>query len=151
MFIFDASIKDNLTVFGLFDDSLMEEAIKKAGLEDIVKDKGVEYKCGDNGAALSGGEKQRIGIARSIMQGTEVLLMDEATSALDTQTGYQIIETVQNMDGKTRIIVTHNLYPTLLEKFDGIYVLKDGKLAEQGKYIDLMKKRGICYDLIHKQ
>lgn len=149
VFIFDASIKDNLTVFGLFDESLVEQAIKKSGLEDIVKDKGLEYKCGDNGNALSGGEKQRIGIARSIMQGTDVLLMDEITSALDTQTGYQIMETVQNMDDKTRIIVTHDLYPTLLEKFDRIFVLKNGKLVEQGNFIDLMSKKGVCYELVN--
>ena len=150
VFIFDASIRDNLTVFGLFDESLVEQAIKKSGLEELVKEKGLDYKCGDNGSALSGGEKQRIGIARSIMQGTDVLLMDEATSALDAQTGYQVIETVQKMDGKTRIIVTHDLYPTLLQKFDSIFVMKNGKIAEQGTFTDLMKKKGVCYELINR-
>ena len=130
---------------------MLEQAIKKSGIEEIVNEKGLDYRCGDNGNALSGGEKQRIGIARSIMQGTNVLLMDEATSALDTQTGYQIIETVQSMEGKTRIIVTHDLYPSLLEKFDSIFVLKNGKLVEQGKYTELMSKKGVCYELINKQ
>lgn len=151
VFIFDASIKDNITLFGLFDESLVERAIQKAGLEDVIKEKSIEYRCGDNGKALSGGEKQRIGIARSIMQGTDVLLMDEVTSALDTQNGYQIIETVQKMEGKTRIIVTHDLYSTLLKKFDCIFVLKNGKLVEQGKYDDLMEKKGFCYKLVKKQ
>ena len=151
VFIFDASIRENITVFGLFDEAMLEQAIKKSGIEEIVNEKGLDYRCGDNGNALSGGEKQRIGIARSIMQGTNVLLMDEATSALDTQTGYQIIETVQSMEGKTRIIVTHDLYPSLLEKFDCIFVLKNGKLVEQGKYTELMSKKGVCYELINKQ
>lgn len=151
VFMFDASIKDNLTVFGLFDEALLEEAIRKSGLEEMIKDKGLDYVCGDNGKALSGGEKQRIGIARSIMQGTDILLLDEATSALDTQTGYQIIETLQNMGSKTRMIITHDLYPTLLEKFDGIFVLKNGTLVEQGKYADLMERKGVCYQLVNKQ
>lgn len=150
VFIFDASVKDNITLFGLFDESLVESVIQKAGLEEVVKEKGMEYRCGDNGNALSGGEKQRIGIARSIMQGTEVLLMDEVTSALDTRSGYKIMETVQKMEGKTRIMVTHDLYPALLKKFDGIFVLENGKLVEQGKYDDLMAKKGLCYKLVLK-
>lgn len=150
VFIFDASVKDNITLFGLFDESLVESVIQKAGLEEVVKEKGMEYRCGDNGNALSGGEKQRIGIARSIMQGTEVLLMDEVTSALDTRSGYKIMETVQKMEGKTRIMVTHDLYPALLKKFDGIFALENGKLVEQGKYDDLMAKKGLCYKLVLK-
>jgi ABC-type bacteriocin/lantibiotic exporter with double-glycine peptidase domain len=150
VFIFDASIKDNLTLFGLFDEQKLDQAIQKSGLQDIVNSKGLDYLCGDGGNALSGGERQRIGIARSIMQGTDVLLMDEATSALDTQTGFQIIETVQKMTGKTRIIITHDLYPTLMQKFDAIFVFRNGKLVEQGKYEKLMAKKGICYELINK-
>ena len=150
IFIFNASIKDNITLFGLFDEQNLEQAIQKSGLKEIVENKGLEYICGAGGNALSGGERQRIGIARSIMQGTKVLLMDEATSALDTQTGYQIIETLQNMTEKTRIIITHDLYPTLMQKFDGIFVFKNGKLAEQGTFEELMINKGVCYELIKK-
>ena len=84
------------------------------------------------------------------MQGTKVLLMDEATSALDTQTGYQIIETLQNMTEKTRIIITHDLYPTLMQKFDGIFVFKNGKLVEQGTFEEVMTNKSVCYELIKK-
>ena len=150
IFIFNASIKDNITLFGLFDEQNLEQAIQKSGLKEIVENKGLEYICGAGGNALSGGERQRIGIARSIMQGTKVLLMDEATSALDTQTGYQIIEILQNMTEKTRIIITHDLYPTLMQKFDGIFVFKNGKLAEQGTFEELMINKGVCYELIKK-
>ena len=150
IFIFNASIKDNITLFGLFDEQNLEQAIQKSGLKEIVENKGLEYICGAGGNALSGGERQRIGIARSIMQGTKVLLMDEATSALDTQTGYQIIETLQNMTEKTRIIITHDLYPTLMQKFDGIFVFKNGKLVEQGTFEELMINKGVCYELIKK-
>lgn len=150
IFIFNASIKDNITLFGLFDEQKLEQAIQKSGLKEIVENKGLEYTCGAGGNALSGGERQRIGIARSIMQGTKVLLMDEATSALDTQTGYQIIETLQNMTEKTRIIITHDLYPTLMQKFDGIFVFKNGKLVEQGKFEELMTNKSVCYELVKK-
>lgn len=151
VFIFDATIQDNITMFGRNDLKTLEDAIRKAGLSETVFEKGLDYRCGDNGNMLSGGEKQRIGIARSILQGGDVLLLDEATSALDVQTGYQIIDTVQKMTDKTRIIVTHDFYPDLMENFDCILVLKDGVIAEYGSYRDLLSKKGVCYTLVNKE
>ena len=132
------------------DRAVLEDAVKKAGLEELVKEKGLDYACGENGANLSGGEKQRVGIARSILLGSGVLLLDEATSALDIRTGSRLIRTVQQMEGKTRIAVTHDVYPELMDNFDRIIVLKDGQIAGQGKYSELLKTCPALQKLVNK-
>ncbi len=137
-------------MFGSCDPALLEKAIQTAGLTETIASKGLSYRCGENGNLLSGGEKQRIGIARSILRGADVLLFDEATSALDAQTGYQIIDTVQKMHGKTRIVITHDVYADLMERFDSILVLADGKIVETGKYEELLARKGALYDLLHR-
>lgn len=150
VFVFDASIKDNITMFREYADDTLNEVIQKAGLEELIAEKGLEYRCGENGNMLSGGERQRIAIARSIIKETAVLLLDEATSALDVHTGYQIIDTIQNMTNKTRIVVTHDIMPDLMNRFDCVFVLKDGQLAESGSFDDLILKKGVCWSLVNK-
>lgn len=149
-FLFDATIEENITLFRPVDRAVLEDAVKKAGLEDLVKEKGLDYACGENGANLSGGEKQRVGIARSILLGAKVLLLDEATSALDIRTGSRLIRTVQQMEGKTRIAVTHDVYPELMDNFDRIIVLKDGQIAGQGKYSELLQTCPALQKLVNK-
>lgn len=150
VFIFDATIEENITMFGSHDDAMLGDAIRKAGLTEMIETKGLSYRCGENGNMLSGGEKQRIGIARSVLQGADVLLLDEATSALDTQTGYQIIDTVLKMEGKTRIVITHDVYTDLMDRFDRVFVLKNGMFVEAGKYNELIAQKGVCYELLKK-
>lgn len=130
VFLFDATLKDNITMFKPVHDDILQDAIRDAGLTETVMEKGLDYPCGDNGNKLSGGEKQRVAIARSILQGANVLFLDEATSALDPQTGYQIMDTIQKMTGKTRIVVTHDIFPELMHHFDSVFVLKAGKLQK---------------------
>ena len=149
-FLFDATIEENITLFRSVDRAVLEDAVKKAGLEDLVKEKGLDYACGENGANLAGGEKQRVGIARSILLGAKVLLLDEATSALDIRTGSRLIRTVQQMEGKTRIAVTHDVYPELMDNFDQIIVLKDGQIAGQGKYSELLQTCPALQKLVNK-
>ena len=149
-FLFDATIEENITLFRPVDRAVLEDAVKKAGLEELVKEKGLDYACGENGANLSGGEKQRVGIARSILLGAKVLLLDEATSALDIRTGSRLISIVQQMEGKTRIAVTHDVYPELMDNFDRIIVLKDGQIAGQGKYSELLKTCPALQKLVNK-
>ena len=150
VFIFDASIRDNITMFGSYPEEELTGAIQKAGLTELTKQKGLDYLCGENGKLLSVGEKQRIGIARSILRNNKVLLLDEATSALDARTGYQVIDTVQKMEATTRIVVTHDIYPELMERFDCVFVLKDGQLAESGKFGELLAGKGACWSPVNK-
>ena len=149
-FLFDATIEENITLFRPAEKGVLEDAIRKAGLEELVREKGLDYRCGENGSNLSGGEKQRVGIARSILLGSKVLLLDEATSALDIRTGSRLIDTIQHMEGKTRIAVTHDIYPELMDRFDRVIVLKDGRIAGEGKYSELLEKCEPLQRLVNK-
>lgn len=150
IFIFNATIRDNITMFRDYPEDELTEAVHKAGLCELVNEKGLDYICGENGNMLSGGERQRIGIARSILKRNNVLLLDEATSSLDSQTGYQIIDTVQKMRDKTRIVVTHDIYPELMNSFDCIFVLKDGQVAESGTFSELLVRKNVGWSLTNK-
>lgn len=148
VFIFDATIAENVSMFRPYSEADLLDAAHKAGLSSLIEQKGWNYRCGENGNMLSGGEKQRIGIARSILQGADVLFFDEVTSALDAKTGHQIMDTIQKMSQKTRIVITHDLYPDLMNEFDAILVLKDGQIAEVGTFHELIAKQGVCYNFV---
>nr|MCR5499350.1 ATP-binding cassette domain-containing protein [Acetatifactor sp.] len=119
-----------------------QEALRRASLEELVAQRGEEYRCGENGNGLSGGEKQRISIARSLLRKSSVLLVDEATAALDKETAYHVSDDILNLAGITRIVVTHALEERLLCRYDGILVMKDGRIAESGSFDELMNQNG---------
>ena len=147
VFVFDASIRENITMFRDFPAADVDDAIALSGLSELIAQHGEDYQCGENGRGLSGGEKQRISIARSLLQKSSVLLADEATAALDAQTAYQVTSDILKLDGITRIIVTHALVGSLLRQYDGIIVLKDGRIVENGTFEDLMEQKGYFYAL----
>ena len=147
VFVFNASIKDNITMFGDFARDTFENAVKCAHLDKLIKQSGEGYLCGRDGCSLSGGEKQRISIARSLLKNSSVLLADEATAALDPQTAYQVSGEILDLKGITRIVVTHSLEKALLRRYDGILVMKDGRIAEHGSFDELMQKKGYFYAL----
>lgn len=147
VFVFDASIRDNITMFRDFGAADVDKAIALSGLSTLITQHGENYLCGENGKALSGGEKQRISIARSLLQKSSVLLADEVTAALDAQTAYQVTSDILKLDGITRIIVTHTLVESLLRQYDGIIVLKDGYIVENGTFETLMEQKGYFYAL----
>ncbi len=140
VFVFDSTIKNNITMFKEFAAEKIESAVQRAGLTELIKSKGEDYHCGENGVGLSGGEKQRISIARSLLRDTPVLFMDEATAALDNATAYNVENAILNIDGLTRIIVTHKLEDTLLERFDEIVVFSGGRVIEKGNFNHLMEE-----------
>ncbi|MDE6420969.1 MAG: ABC transporter ATP-binding protein/permease [Lachnospiraceae bacterium] len=143
VFIFDASMKDNITLFRDFPDAEINRAIELSGLKALIAEKGLDYACGEYGSNLSGGEKQRISIARSLLHKSSVLLMDEATAALDAENTWSILSTLLNEDDKTtRIIVTHNLDEALLRKYDQVIVMKNGNVIEQGSFEELLAADG---------
>ena len=147
VFVFDASIRDNITMFRNFPTAEVDKAIELSGLSQLIERHGADYLCGENGRGLSGGEKQRISIARSLLQKSSVLLADEVTAALDAQTAYQVTNDILKLGGTTRIVVTHALVESLLRQYDGIIVLKDGYIIENGTFEDLMKQKGYFYAL----
>lgn len=147
VFIFNASIRDNITMFRAFPQEEIEEAIRLSGLSALIADKGTDYLCGENGSGLSGGEKQRISIARSLLKKTQVLLVDEATAALDAETAHQVSSAILDLDGITGIVVTHSLEESLLSRYDGILTLKNGCIAEAGTFDELIARKGYFYSL----
>ena len=147
VFVFNASIRDNITMFSDFPDEAVDRAIELSGLSALIAAKGEDYLCGENGSGLSGGEKQRISIARSLLKNSQVLMVDEATAALDPQTAFQVSDAILKLDDITRIVVTHALDEALLKRYDCILTLKNGTIAESGGFEELMDKKGYFYSL----
>lgn len=147
VFVFNASIKDNVSMFRDFPKTEMDEAIARAHLGALIRERGEDYLCGENGSGLSGGEKQRISIARSLLKKSSVLLADEVTAALDAQTAHRVSSDILDLQGITRIVVTHTLEESLLRRYDKIFVLRGGRIEEAGSFAELMANKGYFYAL----
>lgn len=147
VFVFNASIRDNITLFRDFPDAEVEEAIRRARLEGLLARRGEDELCGESGKALSGGERQRVSIARGLLKKASILIADEATASLDAETAHQVVSDLLGLEGTTRLIVTHTLDAGLLRRCDGIIALRDGAVAEQGGFDELMEKKGYFYAL----
>lgn len=147
VFVFDASIRDNIAMFREFSEDELDDAIGRAHLSGLLAERGRDYRCGENGKRLSGGEKQRISIARSLLKRASLLLADEATAALDAETARQVTSDLLDLNGVTRIVVTHTLNEALLRRYDGILVMKNGRIEESGRFEELMEKKGYFYAL----
>lgn len=147
VFVFNASIKDNVSMFRDFPKTEMDEAIARAHLGALIRERGEDYLCGENGSGLSGGEKKRISIARSLLKKSSVLLADEVTAALDAQTAHRVSSDILDLQGITRIVVTHTLEESLLRRYDKIFVLRGGRIEEAGSFADLMANKGYFYAL----
>lgn len=150
---FNASFEENLIVGEKkIDKEIIEEACKKAYIWDKIKNskKGLKQILGDRGTKLSGGEKQRLSIARAIIKDAPILILDEATSALDAKTEYEIQLALSNaIKGKTTIIIAHRL--STIKKADRIFVFNNGEIVEEGKFDELISKKGHFYDLANHQ
>ena len=147
VFIFNASIRDNITMFSDFPREEVDRAIELSGLSKLIAERGEDYLCGENGNGLSGGEKQRISIARSLLKKSQVLLVDEATAALDAQTAFQVSNAILDLNDLTRIVITHALDENLLKRYDCVLTLKNGSITESGSFNELMAKKGYFYSL----
>ena len=149
VFIFDGTIRENICLFQTYREEELQSVIERAGLRNLVKEKGLDYLCGENGAALSGGERQRISIARSLLRKTPILLADEITASLDKENSYLVLDTLLNIENTTEILVLHDLDSRILSRVDRICVLKNGKVEEEGNFTELLEKKGYFYALYH--
>ena len=147
VFVFDDTVRNNITMFRDFPADNVDSAVDRAGLAELIAGRGPDYRCGENGAGLSGGERQRLSIARALLRGTPVLLLDEATASLDNETSYAVTQAILDLAGVTRLTVTHRLEGPLLRQYDEIFVLRDGELCEQGTFRELMERKGYFYSL----
>ncbi len=142
VFIFNSTIKENVTMFRDFSQDKVDDVLTRAHLEELIDERGESYLCGENGKGLSGGEKQRISIARSLLKDSPILLADEVTSALDAKTSHEVIDEILSLDSMTRIVVTHSLEESTLRRYDEIIVIKDGTIEEKGDFETLIKNNG---------
>ena len=147
VFLFNDTLWRNITMFRDFPAEQVRKAVKESGLTQLVSQKGKDYICGENGGNLSGGERQRVSIARSLLRGTPVLLLDEATASLDARTAREVTEAILDLEGLTRLVVTHRLEAPLLTRYDEILVLRNGALWERGSFQELMEKGGYFFSL----
>ena len=147
VFVFNSTIRDNITMFSEFPKEEVDRAVRLSGLSKLIEEKGEEYLCGENGSGLSGGERQRISIARALLRKTPVLFIDEATAALDAETTFEVLDAILKLDGYTRVIVTHDLDENILRRCTGLFTLKNGVVAEQGTFDELMAEKGYFYSL----
>jgi ATP-binding cassette, subfamily B, bacterial len=151
--LFNMSIKDNIRLGNehATDDDVIA-ACKAAEIHRFVMGlpDGYETVVGERGGTVSGGQRQRLAIARAIVRNPTILLLDEATSALDQTTEAAISRTLMKVGkGRTVISVTHRL--TSVVDMDTVYVLEKGKLAEQGTHKELLAKKGLYYNLWQDQ
>ncbi|MBR0093129.1 MAG: ABC transporter ATP-binding protein [Lachnospiraceae bacterium] len=139
IFLFDRTIRDNVSLFGEYTDIQIRNAIAQAGLSELVEGlpEGLDTIVEENGARFSGGERQRIALARALLHGKDTILLDETTSALDAQTAGQVETTLSEMKDTTIISITHRIEESILSKYDNIIVLDRGKVAAQGTYHEL--------------
>ena len=147
VFVFNSTIRDNITMFSQFPEEEIDRAVRLSGLKKLIDEKGADYLCGENGSGLSGGERQRISIARALLRKTPVLFVDEATASLDAETSFEVLDAILKLDGYTRVIVTHDLDESILRRCTDLFALKNGAVSEQGTFDDLMAQKGYFYSL----
>ncbi len=153
IFLFDGTIAENIG-YGKPEatlDEIVSAAIAAEAHEFIAaKPDGYDTKVGERGDQLSGGEKQRIAIARAILHDPKILILDEATSSLDSATEKKIQTAIARLvRGRTTFAIAHRL--STLRNADRLIVLDDGKVAEVGTHENLMARKGIFYNLVHTQ
>jgi HlyD family secretion protein len=152
IFLMDATIKENIA-FGIEHDKIDEDKImrliKQVNLESLLVDlpMGIETEIGERGVQLSGGQVQRIAIARALYKESEILIFDEATSALDGITEEKILDSIRELKGtKTIIMIAHRL--TTLKSCDKIYILDKGKIVSEGSFDELMENDQIFKEML---
>ena len=149
VFMFDDSIKENIRLYSNHTDEEVLKSCERSGLTKLI-DKlpdGINSFVGENGNKLSGGEKQRIAIARALINNTQILILDESTSALDNETAYNLEKALLSLNDLTLITVTHKLIKSILINYDEIIVMKNGKIIEIGSFNDLLDEKGYFYSL----
>lgn len=139
IYLFNDTIRNNICLYKRVDDVIVEEAYKDSGLEDFIKEVSLDYVVGQNGAMLSGGQKQKIALARALIHDKPIVIFDEATSNTDAYSEQQINGLLDTkLKEKTVIVITHK--KEILNKVDQIVVLKEGVVIDNGTYDELVGK-----------
>ena len=144
VFLFEDTLRANITMFQEYPDEEIKAAVKKAGLEKIVEDNplGTEQMVCENGNNFSGGEKQRISIARAMLKDAPIILLDEATASVDPENEVHLQQAISALvKNKTLIVIAHRL--STIRDADLILVVDNGKIVEKGVHAELIQQKGI--------
>jgi ATP-binding cassette subfamily B protein len=152
--LFSGTIRENLLfVKPSANDQELTEVLHRASCETLLAraENGLDSTIGEGGIKVSGGEKQRLSIARAILRNPNLLIFDEATSALDSITEEEINKTIRNISDQNRItiLIAHRL--STIMHADKIFVLEQGKIIESGKHDDLLREKGLYYAMWRQQ
>lgn len=153
--LFSGSIKENLLfVNPKATDAEIYSALEKASCQSLLAraDKGIDTVIGEGGVKVSGGEKQRLSIARALLRKPQLLVFDEATSALDSITEYEITETIKQINKDhscITILIAHRL--STIMHANRIYVLEQGNITEHGRHEELLEEKGLYYAMWRQQ
>lgn len=151
--LFNDTVKNNIA-YGNISKSEEDilQAAQAANAHDFITKlpQGYDTVIGESGGKLSGGEKQRLAIARALLKDAPILIMDEATSSLDTQSEEEVQKALETlMRGRTTFVIAHRL--STIKKADRIMVIANGEVLEEGKHQELLKRKGEYYRLYEKQ
>ena len=151
--LFNDTIRYNIR-YGRWDagDAEVEQAAQLAQIDAFIRmsPKGYETQVGERGLKLSGGEKQRVAIARTVLKAPPILVLDEATSALDSHTEHEIQEALERVSrGRTSLVIAHRL--STIVGADEIIVLDQGRIAERGTHAGLLAAGGLYASMWNRQ
>lgn len=151
--LFSGTIRENLLLADPnANDEKLKEALSEAGLGSFLKTlpKGLDSDVGNAGAALSGGQRQKMGIARALLSEPQYMIFDEATSSVDPQSEREIWETIGRLSKtRTLIIISHRM--STIQNANCIYVLEKGVVAQRGSHAELMQQGGLYRELVTRQ
>lgn len=151
--LFSGTIRENLLLADPnANDEKLKEALSESGLGSFLKTlpKGLDSDVGNAGAALSGGQRQKMGIARALLSEAQYMIFDEATSSVDPQSEREIWETIGRLSKtRTLIIISHRM--STIQNANCIYVLEKGVVAQRGSHAELMQQGGLYRELVTRQ
>jgi ABC-type bacteriocin/lantibiotic exporter with double-glycine peptidase domain len=150
--LFRDTIEENIVLGNTIDPNTLKNILRLSLVEDIVgrKPQGIKTKINESNSNISGGEKQRIGIARSLIMNRPVVILDEATASLDPVTEKTLIKNIVTSYPETTLLFITHKY-SMLELFDVIYVMSEGSVIESGTFGELLSKGGLFKDLYNAQ
>ncbi|MDF2921259.1 MAG: transporter permease [Paenibacillaceae bacterium] len=141
VYMFDTDIRNNICLYRDFPEQELTAALEGAGVSLFLEQMpdGLLSPVGENGSSLSGGQRQRIAVARALIQGTPFLILDEGTSGIDRQTAYDIESRLLAQADLTLITITHDMNEELLGRYDEIFYMDQGRIAERGSLQQLLE------------
>ncbi|WP_139652303.1 ABC transporter ATP-binding protein [Raoultibacter phocaeensis] len=144
VYLFDETIEYNIGLGRTYSKAEWRKALDTSGVAKFLDqtESGLATRAGEMGSKLSGGQRQRIAVARALIEQKPLLILDEGTSAVDIQTAYDIENALLELEDLTMITITHNLRPELLNRYDAILFMHQGRIQETGTYDSLVERHG---------